>query len=86
MEKYNLQVLTRGKVEYDDLAEKYLPLVSASHGRHILLTFMFIIILQFYLGSVEQRQNMALFSQIRAADGQRLICQYMDTLACHICY
>lgn len=86
MEKYNLQFLSRGKVQYDDLAEKCSPLAHASHGKHILLTFMFIIILHFYLGSFEQRQNMALFSQIRAADGQRLICQYMDTLACHICY
>lgn len=68
------------------MAKKYSPLACASHGKHILLTFMLIIILQFYLGSVEQRQNMALFSQIRAADGQRLICQYTDTLACHICY
>lgn len=78
--------MLHGKVQYEDLAVKYSPLVPASPGKHILLTFLFIIILQFYLGSVEQRQNMALFSQIRAADGQRLICQYMDTLACHICY
>lgn len=68
------------------LPEKWFPLDSASCEVYILLTSMFIIILQFYLDLDGWRQNMAAFSQILAADGQRLICLYMDTLACHICY
>lgn len=59
---------------------------SASREVYILLTSMFIIIPQLYLDLDGAKQNMATFSQIRAADGKRLICLYMDTLACHICY
>lgn len=61
---------------------EYQILQEALHIK-LILTFVLIIIIKFYSALHEWGQTWQL-SQILAAEGQKLICLCMDTLACHL--